>query len=317
MVICESKLIKIDMDSELIIIGSGPAGLTAAIYAARADLKPILFTGLEVGGQLMTTTIVDNFPGFPEGVMGPQLMMDMLKQAEKYGTKIVRSNVEKVELKGEIKKIWADGKEYSSRAVIIATGASPKRLYIPGEDKFYGRGVSTCATCDGAFFRDKVVAVVGGGDTAMEDSSYLTKFASKVYVIHRRDSFRASPIMQKRIIDNPKVEILWDTEVKEVLGEEKVVGVKLFNSKTSEEKVLDVDGFFLAIGHTPNTGFLEGHLPMDEHKYLEIKDNTKTDIEGVFVAGDVRDGVYRQAITASGMGCMAAMDADKWLAENK
>lgn len=317
MVICESKLIEIDMDSELIIIGSGPAGLTAAIYAARADLKPILFTGLEVGGQLMTTTIVDNFPGFPEGVMGPQLMMDMLKQAEKYGTKIVRSNVEKVELKGEIKKIWADGKEYSSRAVIIATGASPKRLYIPGEDKFYGRGVSTCATCDGAFFRDKVVAVVGGGDTAMEDSSYLTKFASKVYVIHRRDSFRASPIMQKRIIDNPKVEILWDTEVKEVLGEEKVVGVKLFNSKTSEEKVLDVDGFFLAIGHTPNTGFLEGHLPMDEHKYLEIKDNTKTDIDGVFVAGDVRDGVYRQAITASGMGCMAAMDADKWLGEKK
>ncbi len=303
------------MDSQLIIIGSGPAGLTAAIYAARAELKPILFTGLEVGGQLMTTTIVDNYPGFPEGVMGPQLMMDMLKQAEKYGTQIVRSNVEKVELEGEIKKVWADGKEYSAKAIIIATGSSPKRLNIAGEGKFYGRGVSTCATCDGAFFKDKVVAVIGGGDTAMEDSSYLTKFASKIYVIHRRDSFRATPIMQRRILEHPKVEILWNTEAVEVLGEEKVTGLKVVNNKDNGEEVLNVDGIFLAIGHIPNTQFLKGHLAMDEHEYLEVRDNTRTDLEGVFVAGDVRDGVYRQAVTAAGMGCMAAMDVDKWLAQ--
>jgi thioredoxin reductase (NADPH) len=301
------------MKSKLIILGSGPAGLTAAIYAGRAQLKPILFTGTAAGGQLMNTTIVDNYPGFPDGIDGPKLMLDMMKQAEKYGTEMVRVNAEKVDFSGDVKKVWADGKEYEADCVIVATGASPRRLNIPGEDKFYGHGVSTCAVCDGAFYKDKVVALVGGGDTAMEDSSYLSKFASKVYLMHRRDEFRAGPIMQERVLNNPKIEILWNTEVTEVLGEDKVTGVKAVNNKDKTEKILNVDGFFLAIGNIPNTEFLKGQIELDENGYAAVTDDTKTNVDGVFIAGEIQDPIYKQAITSAGIGCKAAMDAEKWL----
>lgn len=303
--------------SKLIILGSGPAGLTAAIYAGRARLQPILITGAAAGGQLMNTTLVDNYPGFPEGVLGPKLMTDMMAQAEKWGAVMVRADAEKTDFTQKIKKVWADGKEFQGDSIIIATGASPRRLNIPGEDKFYGKGVSTCAVCDGAFYKDKVVALVGGGDTAMEDSSYLAKFATKVYVIHRRDEFRAGKIMQERILNNPKVEILWNSEVKEVLGEGKVTGIKVVNNQDNSEKELSVDGFFLAIGNIPNTQFLGGEITLDETGYIVPIDNTKTNIDGVFVAGEARDPIYKQVVTSAGIGCMAAMDAEKWLLLNE
>lgn len=298
---------------KLIIIGSGPAGLTAAIYSARADLKPIVLAGEQFGGQLMSTTDVENFPGFPEGVKGPELMMNMIKQAERFGAVMKYQSVSKVELEGEIKKVYAGNEIYESTAVIIATGASPRKLNIPGEDKFWGKGVSTCATCDAAFYREKVVAVIGGGDSAMEEATFLTKFAKKVFVIHRRDTFRASKIMVERTLNNPKVEVIWNTEVKEVLGSGKVEKLKLWNVLENKESELIVDGFFLAIGHIPNTGYLEGQLETDEQGYIKVTDHTKTSLEGVFVGGDVQDHHYRQAITASAMGCMAAMDTEKWL----
>jgi len=300
--------------NDLIIIGSGPAGLTAAIYAARANLKPIVFAGLEFGGQLMGTTLVENFPGFIDGIDGPVLMQNMMKQAEKYGAKIEYTNVESVEFNTPIKKIVAGGKEYQARAVIIATGASARKLGIESEAKYWGRGVSTCATCDGAFYKEKVVAVVGGGDSAIEEATFITRFASKVYLIVRRDELRASQIMQDKIKANPKVEIIWNSEVKEVLGDGKLVNaLKLFNSSENNESELKVDGMFLAIGHIPNTKIFQGILDLDEEGYLIVKDNTKTKYEGVFVAGDVKDRSYRQAITAAGMGCMAAMDAGRFL----
>lgn len=300
--------------NDLIIIGSGPAGLTAAIYAARANLKPIVFAGLEFGGQLMGTTLVENFPGFIDGIDGPVLMQNMMKQAEKYGAKIEYTNVESVEFNTPIKKIVAGGKEYQARAVIIATGASARKLGIESEAKYWGRGVSTCATCDGAFYKEKVVAVVGGGDSAIEEATFITRFASKVYLIVRRNELRASQIMQDKIKANPKVEIIWNSEIKEVLGDGKLVNaLKLFNSSENKESELKVDGLFLAIGHIPNTKIFQGILDLDEEGYLIVKDNTKTKYEGVFVAGDVKDRSYRQAITAAGMGCMAALDAERFL----
>lgn len=300
--------------NDLIIIGSGPAGLTAAIYAARANLKPIVFAGLEFGGQLMGTTLVENFPGFVDGIDGPVLMQNMMKQAEKYGAKIEYINVESVEFNTPIKKVVAAGKEYQARAVIIATGASARKLGIESEAKYWGRGVSTCATCDGAFYKEKVVAVVGGGDSAIEEATFITRFASKVYLIVRRNELRASQIMQDKIKANPKVEIIWNSEVKEVLGDGKLVNaLKLFNNNENKESELKVDGLFLAIGHIPNTKIFQGILDLDEEGYLIVKDNTKTKYEGVFVAGDVKDRSYRQAITAAGMGCMAALDAERFL----
>lgn len=300
--------------NDLIIIGSGPAGLTAAIYAARANLKPIVFAGLEFGGQLMGTTLVENFPGFVDGIDGPVLMQNMMKQAEKYGAKIEYINVESVEFNTPIKKVVAAGKEYQARAVIIATGASARKLGIESEAKYWGRGVSTCATCDGAFYKEKVVAVVGGGDSAIEEATFITRFASKVYLIVRRNELRASQIMQDKIKANPKVEIIWNSEVKEVLGDGKLVNaLKLFNNSENKESELKVDGMFLAIGHIPNTKIFQGILDLDEEGYLIVKDNTKTKYEGVFVAGDVKDRSYRQAITAAGMGCMAALDAERFL----
>ena len=300
--------------NDLIIIGSGPAGLTAAIYAARANLKPIVFAGLEFGGQLMGTTLVENFPGFIDGIDGPVLMQNMMKQAEKYGAKIEYTNVESVEFNTPIKKIVAGGKEYQARAVIIATGASARKLGIESEAKYWGRGVSTCATCDGAFYKEKIVAVVGGGDSAIEEATFITRFASKVYLIVRRNELRASQIMQDKIKANPKVEIIWNSEIKEVLGDGKLVNaLKLFNSSENKESELKVDGLFLAIGHIPNTKIFQGILDLDEEGYLIVKDNTKTKYEGVFVAGDVKDRSYRQAITAAGMGCMAALDAERFL----
>jgi len=299
----------------VIIIGSGPAGLTAAIYTARANLSPLVFAGKEFGGQLTTTNLVENFPGYPEGIMGPQLMMAMSKQAEKYGAQILKSEIRTVNLKSVEKTVITDdGKKYTSKAVIIASGASPRRLGIPGEDKFYGRGVSTCATCDAAFYKDKIVAVVGGGDSAMEESIFITKFASKVYLIHRRNEFKASKIMQKRVFENKKIEILWNTEVKEILGDQKVSDLKLYNNDKNTEENLAVDGFFLAIGHIPNTNYLKGQIDLDIEGYINVvSGKTNTNLEGVFVAGDVYDNKYRQAVTAAGMGCMAAIDVEKWL----
>lgn len=300
--------------NDLIIIGSGPAGLTAAIYAARANLKPLVFAGLEFGGQLMGTTLVENFPGFIDGIDGPVLMQNMMKQTEKYGAKIEYTNVDSVDLSTPVKKVVAGGKEYQSRAVIIATGASARKLGLESETKYWGRGVSTCATCDGAFYKEKVVAVVGGGDSAIEEASFITRFASKVYLIVRRDELRASQIMQDKIKANPKVEIIWNSEVKEILGDEKLVnGIKLFNNVDNKGSVLNVNGMFLAIGHIPNTKIFKDVLDLDEEGYLIVSDNTKTKYEGVFVAGDVKDRSYRQAITAAGMGCMAALDAERYL----
>jgi len=299
-----------------IIIGSGPAGLTAAIYNARANLKPLVFAGLNFGGQLMTTTDVENYPGFPEGVKGPQLMQLMLKQAQRFGAEIKFENVQKVDFSGEIKKVYSNNIEYQARTVIISTGSSSRTLGVPGEDKFFGKGVSTCATCDGAFFKAKVVAVVGGGDTAMEDATFLTRFASKVYIIHRRDEFRASKIMQERALNNPKIEVVWNTEVKEIQGEQQVTGLKIFNNKDNKESVHKLDGVFLAVGHIPNTSYLGKAVELDEKGYIKVYEQTKTSVDGVFVAGDVKDYRYMQAVTAAGMGCMAAIDCEKWLEEH-
>lgn len=298
----------------VIIIGSGPAGLTAGIYTARANLQPLLLGGVEFGGQLMTTTVVENYPGFPEGINGPELMQTMIKQAERFGTEIIYRNVDSVDFSGEIKKVFVDETEYQSHSIILATGASPRKLNLESETKYWGKGVSSCATCDGAFYKEKVVAVIGGGDSAMEEASFLTRFASKVYIIHRRDQFKASKIMQDRVLKNKKIEVVWNSEVKEVLGDGKVVtGLKLMNLKDNKESELKTDGMFLAIGHIPNTSFLNGAVEVDEQGYIEIIDHTHTSVEGVFVAGDVHDMHYRQAITAAGFGCMAAIDLERWL----
>jgi thioredoxin reductase (NADPH) len=298
---------------EVIIIGSGPAGLTAALYAARARLNPIVIAGSVWGGQLMTTTIVENYPGFPDGINGPDLMENMRKQAENFGAKVLNLDVTKVSLDKEVKEVHVGDKIFKSKSVIIATGASPRLLNIPGEQEFWAKGVSSCATCDGAFFRNKVVAVVGGGDSAVEEASFLTRFATKVYVIHRRGEFRASKIMQERLTTDPKIEVILNTEIKEVLGSTKVEGLKLFNNVTNVESELPVNGMFLAIGHIPNTAFLDDQLELNPEKYLIAEHGVYTGIDGVFVAGDVEDHMFRQAITAAGAGCKAAIVAERWL----
>jgi thioredoxin reductase (NADPH) len=297
------------------IIGSGPAGYTAGLYAARANLDPYMAAGLQPGGQLTTTTEVENFPGFPEGIMGPDLMTHFQTQAERFGLTVQYSMVDRVDLSQRPFTLWEDdGSVHTADAIIISTGASAKYLNIPGEQELLGHGVSACATCDGFFFRGKTVVVVGGGDTAMEEANFLTKFADKVYVIHRRAQLRASKVMQDRAFKNEKIEFIWNTQVSEVLGSETVEGVRLTSLEDGSERVLAVDGYFSAIGHKPNTDLFKDVLDMDDVGYLKVSSpSTATSVEGVFAAGDVCDPHYRQAITAAGLGCAAAMDAERWL----
>ena len=306
------------MSEKLIIIGSGPAGLTAALYAARASLDPLVFEGSQRGGQLMITTNVENYPGFPDGIMGPELMEQFRKQAERFGARLHTVDVTSVDFSSRPFKIEVGADHYEADAVIISTGASAMWLGVPGEEKLTGRGVSACATCDGFFFREKEVIIVGGGDTAMEEALFLTKFASKVYVVHRRDEFRASKIMAQRVTEHEKVEVLWNTTLEEVLGEDTVVGAKLKDSLSGETREMPIDGVFIAIGHKPTTALFENQLDLDENGYISlITRSTATNIEGVFAAGDVADHVYRQAVTAAGTGCQAAIDAERWLADNE
>lgn len=301
------------MTEQVIIIGSGPAGLTAAIYAARAGLEPLMIEGMEAGGQLMLTTDVENYPGFPDGVMGPEMMELFRKQAERFGTRILRSDVSKVDFSERPFKVWVGDEVHEAKAVIVSTGASAQWLGVPGEEKLRGHGVSACATCDGFFFRDSEIVVVGGGDSALEEALFLTKFASKVTIIHRRDEFRASKIMSDRVLAHDKIEVRWNSVVEEVLGEDAVSGVLLRDVVTDRTEELSVEGAFIAIGHTPNTSIFDGQLSLNEKGYLETFENTSTSLEGVFGAGDVVDFTYRQAVTAAGMGCQAALDAERWL----
>jgi thioredoxin reductase (NADPH) len=301
------------MPEKVTIVGSGPAGLTAAIYAARADLDPLMVEGAQAGGQLMLTTEVENYPGFPDGIMGPELMDQFRKQAERFGTRIVTADVTKVDLTSSPFKLWVGADEYESEAVIISTGASARWLEVPGEDSLRGFGVSACATCDGFFFKEKELVVVGGGDSAMEEALFLTKFASKVTIIHRRDEFRASKIMAQRALDHPKIEVMWDSVVDEIVGDGTVTGVVVRNTHSGETTPFATDGVFVAIGHTPNTSLFEGQLDLNDKGYIETHRGTATSVEGVFAAGDVVDYVYRQAITAAGSGCAAAIDAERWL----
>ena len=301
---------------KVIIVGSGPAGYTAALYASRADLKPIVIEGHEPGGQLTTTTDVENFPGFPEGVMGPDLMASMKKQTLRFGTEYLSTMVTDIDMSKRPFHIKCEnGQEFLAETVIISTGASAKYLGLPNEKELIGKGVSACATCDGFFYRDKVVHVVGGGDTAMEEATFLTKFASKVYVIHRREELRASKPMQQRAFDNEKIEFVWNTQVSEIIHDETgVTGIKVKNLKTNEESERKTDGLFMGIGHSPNTKFLNKQLEEDNHGYIITKDgHPDTSVEGVFACGDVQDSYYRQAISAAGSGCMAAIRAEKFL----
>lgn len=298
----------------VIIIGSGPAGLTAAIYAARANLEPLMIEGYESGGQLMTTTDVENYPGFAEGIMGPDLMMVTRKQAERFGTRFVTKNVTKVDFSSRPFKIWVDEDLYQSKSVIISTGASAKYLGLENERRLLGRGVSACATCDGAFFKNQEVCVVGGGDTAMEEANFLTRFASKVHILHRRDEFRASKIMVERALKNPKVEVHYNTVLEDVLGDKGVTGIKIKNIESGESKEMKMDGVFIAIGHKPNTDLFKDIIETNEVGYILTEGkSTYTSIPGVFAAGDVQDPIYRQAVSAAGTGCMAAIDAERWL----
>jgi len=301
--------------ARVLIIGSGPAGLTAAIYAARADLEPLVIAGFVPGGQLMITSEVENYPGFPEGIDGPQLMAGMRAQAERFGARLVDVDVEAVDLSERPFRITAGGTRYTADALIIATGASAIWLDLPNETRLRGRGVSACATCDGFFFRDKRVAVVGGGDSALEEALFLTKFASEVVIIHRRDEFRGSRIMQDRAMTHPGIRIEWNSRVVDVLGEDKISGLRLRDTQSGEEREMPIEGLFVAIGHKPNTDVFADWLETDEKGYLVVHDHTHSGIEGVFVAGDVHDHRYRQAITAAGDGCKAAIDAERWLGE--
>ena len=299
----------------LIIIGSGPAGYTAGLYSARANLKPILFEGVESGGQLMLTTDVENYPGFKDGIMGPDLMSEFKLQAEKFGTRIIPENVASVTKSDKGFELSTNKDVYHTKSIIISTGASAKWLGVEGEERLQGYGVSACATCDGFFFKDKVVSVIGGGDSAMEEALFLTKFAKKVYIIHRRDSFRASAIMQERVLNNDKIEVLWNKEVEKVVGDNSVESILLKSSIDKEEVNFETNGVFVAIGHTPNVDFLNGLVDLDDKGYIKtgFTTSTSTSLEGVFAAGDVADSIYRQAVTAAGTGCQAAMDAERWL----
>jgi thioredoxin reductase (NADPH) len=297
----------------VLIIGSGPAGLTAAIYAARANLHPLVLAGGLYGGQLMLTTEVENYPGFPDGIMGPDLMVKFREQAERFGARIENVDAASVDFSGQPLVVRTADEEYHARTVVVATGASARWLEIPGEEKLRGRGVSTCATCDGAFFREKHMVVVGGGDSAMEEALFLTRFGRKVTVVHRRDGFRASKIMVERARSHPKIDFIWNTVVDEVLGETHMSGLRLRNVHDNSVMQYEADALFIAIGHTPNTGIFRGQLELDKAGYIVSPDGTSTNVDGVFVAGDVNDLRYKQAITAAGSGCKAAMDAEKYL----
>lgn len=301
----------------VVIVGSGPAGYTAAIYAARAQLSPILLEGsVTAGGALMNTTEVENFPGFQKGIMGPALMEEMRAQAEKFGTRFVTDDAVKVDLKSEVKTIQdGSGNTYLAKSVILATGSGYKKIGLPKEETLSGRGVSYCATCDGFFFKEQAIAVVGGGDSALEEATFLTRFASKVYLIHRRNELRASRIMQQRAQNDPKIEFVWNSQVIDILGEEKVTGVRIKDTVTGDEKNLELTGLFVAIGHVPRSELLIGQIDLDANGYVKTQsESTKTNIEGVFACGDLVDHVYRQAITAAGTGCQAALDAERFLA---
>jgi thioredoxin reductase (NADPH) len=313
----------VDEIRNLIIIGSGPSGYTAALYAARANLKPLVIEGVQSGGALMTTTEIENFPGFPDAIMGPELMDNMRKQAERFGAEFITDDVTRVELTGNdevgaegLKAVYVGDTEYFARAVILSTGSAWKPLGVPGEQEFLGRGVSSCATCDGFFFRNHHIIVVGGGDTAMEEATFLTRFAETVTIVHRREVFRASKVMAARALNNPKITVEWDSAVEEILGEDgTVVGARLRNLKTGDTKVLDVTGVFVAIGHDPRSELFKGQIDLDDEGYVKVDaPSTRTNVPGVFAAGDVVDHTYRQAITASGTGCAAALDAERFIA---
>jgi len=308
------ELVSTNEVREIIVIGGGPAAYTAALYSARANLDPLVIEGFAWGGQLMITSDVENYPGYADGVLGPEMMQDLRRQAERFGTEFLTDDVTKVDFSERPFRVWVGDDEYRAEAVVISTGANARQLGLESEKRLQGRGVSYCAVCDAAFFKEKEIVVVGGGDSAMEEATFLAKFASKVTVIHRRESFRASPIMVDRARSNDKIEFLLDSVVEEVLGEETVTGVVVRNLKTNERTELPADGFFVAIGHDPNTGLFRGQLDMDEAGYIETKGKTtETNVEGVFAAGDVQDHVYRQAVTAAGSGCMAALDAERFL----
>lgn len=304
---------------KVLIVGSGPAGYTAAIYASRAGLSPILYTGGQPGGQLTITNDVENYPGYPDGVMGPEMMEDFRKQAERFGTSVRYGMVTGVDFSTHPHSVSVDDQiTIHADTVIISTGASAKWLGIESEARLNGKGVSACAVCDGFFFKGQEVAIVGAGDTACEEASYLSNICSKVYMIVRREEMRASQIMQKRVMNNPKIEILWNTETEEILGEEEVQGVRIANNKTGEKREIAISGFFVAIGHQPNTGIFKGFIHMDSSGYIKtIPGSTKTNVEGVFACGDAQDNVYRQAVTAAGTGCMAALDAERYLASQE
>jgi len=306
-------------NNKVVIVGSGPAGLTAAIYCARANLKPLVFEGYQAGGQLTMTTDVENFPGFPEGIMGPNLMDLLRAQAQKFGAKCIMKQIDKVDFNSKTFKLYSDKEIIQADTVIISTGASAKLLGIKGEDKFVGRGLSTCATCDGFFYKDKSIHVIGGGDSAMEEAIFLTKFASKVTILHRRDVLRASKIMADRANNNPKIDFIWNAEPTEFLGDDEkgIYGLIYKDSVTGQEINIESDGVFIAIGHNPNTNLFKGILEMDDNGYLITQaKSSRTNIEGIFASGDVQDSIYRQAITAAGSGCMAAIDAERYLEQD-
>jgi len=300
---------------EVVIIGSGPAGYTAGIYTSRAKLNTLLISGSLPGGQLMTTSEVENYPGFPNGIFGPELMMNMRQQAERFGAKLLDDEVVEVDFKRRPFGIRTQGQEFCSESVIICTGASPRKLGLKAEQEFAGKGISYCATCDGPFFKGEDIAVVGGGDTAIEEATFLTKFGKSVKIIHRKDSLRASKILQEKAFENPKIDFVWDHVVSDISGNRKISSISVRNLRTGEERKISVGGLFVAIGHEPNTSIFRGQLQLDDKGYIALTKHTKTSVEGVFAAGDVHDYRYRQAITAGGFGCMAALDVEKWLVE--